>query len=95
MQSQNISDKGAKRTKSTNESTKQSIVSSISSTELTKLKSLIKFNNQPEVPSGQSLGPKALHSEQQLQSYKPIKCQQASKYSGCWTLTNPMKNYIF
>ena len=48
-----------------------------------QLKSLIKFNNQPEVTSGQSLGPKALHSEQQLQSYKPIKCQQASKYSGC------------
>ena len=45
MQSKNAFDKGAKKTKST----KRSIVSSISSTDL------IKCNNQPEVPLGQIL----------------------------------------
>ena len=51
VQSKNISDKGAKRTKST----KGSIISSIFSAELTKLKCLIKFNNQLEIPLDQSL----------------------------------------
>ena len=49
--SKNISDKGAKRTKST----ERAIILSKSLTELTKLKSLIKFNDQPKVPLGQNL----------------------------------------
>ena len=49
--SKNISDKRAKKTKSTN----RSIISPISSLELAQCKSLIKFNNQPEVPIGQNL----------------------------------------
>ena len=52
VQSKSISDKGTKKTKSTN----GSITSPISSLELAKWKSLIKFNNQPEVSLGQSLG---------------------------------------
>ena len=47
-QSKSISDKVPKKTKSTN----RSIISPISSLELAKCKSLIKFNNQPEVPLG-------------------------------------------
>ena len=50
MRSKNTFDKGAKKTKSA----KRSIISSISSTDLTKLKSLIKCNNQLEVLLGQS-----------------------------------------
>ena len=49
--SKNISDKGTKRTKST----ERAIILSKSLTELTKLKSLIKFNDQPKVPLGQNL----------------------------------------
>ena len=51
--SKSFPDKGAKKTKSTN----RIIISSIFSLELTKLKGLIKFNNQAEVPLGKSLGP--------------------------------------
>ena len=92
VRSKNISDKAARRTKSTI----RSIISGISSTELTKLKSLIKFNNQLEVPLGQSLGPKPPQSELQRQSYELIKrCSKVSKCNGCGTLTNPMKRYIF
>ena len=46
VRSKSISDKGAKKTKSTN----RSIISPIFSLVLAKCKSLIKFNNQPEVP---------------------------------------------
>ena len=53
VRSKNTSDKGAKRTKSI----KRRIISSISSTALTKLKSLRKFKSQPEVQLGQNLGP--------------------------------------
>ena len=52
LRSKNTFDKGAKKTNST----KRSIISTISSTDLTKLKSLIKCSNQPEVPLGQSFG---------------------------------------
>ena len=52
VQSKSISDKAAKKIKSTN----TSITSPISSLELAKWKSLIKFNNQPEVPLSESLG---------------------------------------
>ena len=80
--SKNTFDKGAKKTKST----KRSIISSISSTDLTKLKSLIKCNNQPEVPLGQSFRPKPPQPEPQPQPYKIIKrCQQVSKSNGCGT----------
>ena len=54
MRSKNTSDKGAKKTKSI----KRSIILSKSSTDKTKLKSLLKCNNEPEVPLGQSFGPK-------------------------------------
>ena len=51
---------------------------------LAKCKSLIKFNNQPEVPTGQSLGPKPPQQEPQLQSWGLIKrCKQVSKCNGC------------
>ena len=80
IRSKNTFDKGAKKTKST----KRSISSSISSTDLTKLKSLIKCNNQLEVPLGQSFGPKPPQSEPQSQPYELIKrCQQVSKSNGC------------
>ena len=82
MRSKNTFDKGAKKTKST----KRSIISSISSIDLTKLKSLIKCNNQPEVPLGQSLGPKPPQPEPEPQPYELIKrCQQVSKSNGCGT----------
>ena len=80
VRSESISDKGAKKTKSTN----RSIISPISSLELAKCKSLIKFNNQPEVPIGQSLGPKLPQPEPQLQPYELIKrCKQVTKCNGC------------
>ena len=83
MRSKNIFDKRAKKTKST----KRSIISSISSTDLIKLESLIKCNNQPEVSLGQRFGLKPLQSELQLQPYKLTKrCQQVSKCNGCGTL---------
>ena len=66
MRSKNTFDKRAKKTRST----KRSIISSVSSTDLTKLKGLIKCNNQPEVPLGQSFGPKPLQPEPQLQPYE-------------------------
>ena len=76
VRSKNTSDKGAKRTKSI----KRRIISSISSTALTKLKSLRKFKSQPEVQLGQNLGPKPPKPEPQLQPYELIKqCQQVSK----------------
>ena len=62
LRSKNTFDKGEKKTKST----KRSITSSISLTDLTKLKSLIKFNNQTEVLIGQSFGPKPPQPEPQL-----------------------------
>ena len=54
MRSKITFDKGTKKTNST----KKSNISSISSTDLTKLKSLIKCNNQQEVLSAQSFKPK-------------------------------------
>ena len=68
VRSKNTFDKGAKKTKST----KRSIISSISSTDLTMLKSLIKCNNQPEVPLGQYFEPKPPQPEPQLQPYELI-----------------------
>ena len=59
VRSKNISDKVVKRTNST----KQSIILSISSTDSTKLNNLIKYNNPPEVPLGHSFGPKPSQSE--------------------------------
>ena len=51
---------------------------------LAKCKSLIKFNNKPEVPIGQSLGPKPPQPEPQLQPCELIKrCKQVSKCNGC------------
>ena len=83
VQSKNISYKGAKRTKST----KRSIILSISSIWLTELKSLIKFNNQPEIPLAQSLGSKSREPEPQPQPYELIKrCQQVNKCDDCGTL---------
>ena len=80
VRSKSISDKGAKKTKSTN----RSIISPISSLELAKCKGLTKFNNQPEVPIGQSLGPKRTQPEPKLQPYELIKrCKQVSKCNGC------------
>ena len=74
------------------------LISSISSTESVKLKSLIKFINQLEILLGQSLGPKPPQPEQQRQPYKVIKrCQQVSKCNGCGTLSDKIdeKLYIF
>ena len=83
MRSKNSFEKEAKKTKST----KRSIISSISSTDLTKLKSLIKFNNQPEVTLGQNVWPKPPQPKQQPQPYELTKqCQQVSKCNGCGTL---------
>ena len=80
MRSKNTFDKVAKKTKST----KRSTISSISSTDPTKLKSLIKCNNQPEVPLGQSFGPKPPQPEPQPQPYELIKrYQQVNKSNGC------------
>ena len=80
MRSKSISDKGAKKTKSTN----RSIISPISSLEPAKCKSLIRPSNQPEVPLGQSLGPKPPQPEPQLQPYELMKrCKQVSKCHGC------------
>ena len=62
----NISEYGAKKT----ETTKRSIISSISSTELTKLESLIKFHDQPVVSLNPNLGPKLSQPEPQLQPYE-------------------------
>ena len=82
MRSNSISDKGAKKTKSTN----RSIILLISSIKLTKFKSLIKFNNQLGVPLGQRLGPKPPQPPQ-LFPYELIKrCKQASKCNGCGPL---------
>ena len=67
--SKSISDKRAKKTKSAN----RTIISLNSSLELAKFKCLIKFNNQPEVPLGQSLGLKSPQPEPQLLPYKLIK----------------------
>ena len=83
MRSRNTFYEGAKKSKST----KRIIISSISSTDHTKLKSLIKCNNQPKVPLGQNFGPKSPQPEPQLQPYELIKrCQQVSKCNGCGTL---------
>ena len=92
VRSKNTSDKGEKRTKSI----KRSIILSISSTALTKLKSLIKFKNQPEVQLGQNLGPKPTKPEPQLQPSELIKqSQQVSKVMvATLCLTKSMKNYI-
>ena len=80
--SKNTFDKVAKKTKSI----KRSIISLISSTDLTKLKSLIKCNNQPGVPLGQSFGPKPPQPEPQPQPYELInRYQQVSKSNGCGT----------
>ena len=80
MRSKSISDKGAKKTKSTN----RSIIPPISSLELAKCKGLIKFNNQLKVPIGQSLGLKPPQPEPQLQPYELIKrCKQVSKCNSC------------
>ena len=85
VRSKNISDKRLK-----------ALFRQFSSTELTKLERLIKFNNEPEVPFGQSLEPKPPQSELQLQRHKLLKRhQQVSKCNGYGTLTNPTKNYIF
>ena len=56
-------------------------------TELTKLKSLIKLNDQTKVPLGQNLKSKTPVPEPHFQPYKIIKrCQQVSKCNGCGTL---------
>ena len=73
--------KEVKKTKST----KRSI---ISSTDLAKLKNLIKCNNQPSKlgPLGQSFGTKPPQPEPQPQPYELIqRCQQVSKSNGCGT----------
>ena len=92
--SKNTFDKGAKKIKS---STKRSIISSTSSAELTKLKSLIKFINHLEILLGQSLEPKPPQPEPQPQSYEVIKqCQQATKCNGCGAFFDKTdENYIF
>ena len=92
--SKNTFGKGAKKTKP---STKRSIISLISSTELTKLKSLIKFINHLEILLGQSLEPKPPQPEPQPQSYEVIKqCQQATKCNGCGAFFDKTdENYIF
>ena len=86
--SKSVFDKGVKKTKSANRSIiSPKIISPISSLELAKCKRLIKFNNQPEVPIGQSLGPKPPQPEPQLQPYELIKrCKQISKCNGCGIL---------
>ena len=93
VRSKSISDKGAKKTKSTN----RSIISPISSLELAKCQSLTKFNNQQEVPIGQRLGPKPSQPETQLQPYELIKrCNQVSKCNGCGSLFDQTDaKYIF
>ena len=92
MRSKNTFDKGAKKTKST----KRRIISSISSTDLTKFKNLIKYNNQPKVPLGQSFGPKPPQPDPQLQPYELIKrCQQVSKCNGCDTLFDKTAGKIY
>ena len=69
---------------------------SISSTKLTKLKIVIKFSNQPEVPFFQSLGPKPPQSEPQLQPYELIKrCQQVSNYNGCSPLFDKTDEQLY
>ena len=79
MRSKNISDKVVKRTKPA----KRNIILSISSTELTKLKGLIKFKNHLEVPIGQSLGQRPPDSEPQLKPYELIKrCRRATIIHG-------------
>ena len=63
------------------------IILSFSLTDLTKLKSLMKCNNQLEVPIGRSFGPKPPQLEPQLQPYDLIKrCRQVSKCKCCGTL---------
>ena len=61
-----ISEKWTKKTKAT----KRIIILSTSSTELTKLKSLIKFHDQPVVLSSWSLESKPPQPEPQLQLYE-------------------------
>ena len=92
MRSKNTFDKRAKKTKSA----KRSIILSISATDLTKLKNLIKCNNQPEVPLGQSFGSKPSQPGQQRQPYEVIKrCQQVSKCNAYGTLFDKTdKNYV-
>ena len=92
VRSKNIFDKGVKKTKSAN----RSIISPISSLELAKCKSLIKFNNQLEVPIGQSLGPKSPQPEPQLQPYELIKrCKQVSKCNGCGFLFDKTNEKLY
>ena len=84
VRSKSTFDKGAKKTKS---STKRSIISSISSSEPTKLKSVTKLINHLEILLGQSLEPKPPQAEPQPQTYQEIKqCQQVSKCNGCGNL---------
>ena len=59
VRSKSIFDKGVGKIKSTN----RRIILPISSLELRKLKSLIKFNKQPKVPLGQSPRPKTPQPE--------------------------------
>ena len=95
VRSKNTSDKGAKKTKS---STKRNIISSISSTELTKLENILKFINHLEILLGQSLEPKTPQPEPQPQLYEVIKrCQHVSKCNGCATIfaKTDEKLYIF
>ena len=95
VRSKNTFDKRAKKTKS---STKRNIISSISSTELTKLKSLIKIINHLEILLGQTLEPKVSQPEPKTQPYEVIKqCQEVSKCNGCGTLFDKTdkKLYIF
>ena len=95
VRSKNTSDKGAKKTKS---STKRSIISSISSTELTKLENILKFINQLEILFGQSLEPKTPQPEPQTELYEVIKrCQHVSKCNGYATIFSKTdeKLYIF
>ena len=95
--SKNTFGKGAKKTKPSTKRSEKRNNSLISSTELTKLKSLIKFINHLEILLGQSLEPKPPQPEPQPQSYEVIKqCQQATKCNGCGAFFDKTdENYIF
>ena len=72
-----IFDEGAKKIKTS----KRSIILTISSTELTKLKRLIKFQ---KTGGSVRLNPWIPQPEPQLQPYEIMKrCQQVSKCNGC------------
>ena len=74
--------KGAKKIKTT----KRSIISSMSSTELTKLKSLTKFRNQPVVQLSWNLGPKLPQPQPELEADEIMKFSKVSKCNGCRAL---------